>query len=417
MAKGSLIGLLKGKLGNSIFYRVSNSNNKEKQGVRQYQPTVANPKTQQQVDQRMRMRPAINFYRGLASLLDHSWEGVKYGAMSRQKFMQLALSPTLKNFPYVDKGESRFVPGEYPLSLGSVSVNTSNIVIGQQATFDTYGFSWPSAVTGIDDYSTSWGEFSRALLTQNPALQDGDEITFVFVADADGMYIPAHRYVVLDVNSLATTFSIFKGAGVVLTESGLVQLAGNFVDDAMEYDNILPGRIVAAGIIVSRHPSRTSTTWLRSTSFMKCSDAFKGIWMSGSKLISTRATYQNRAVDLTSDWLLNQTQNTDEGTRLNPTTSYDVEEQTLNYGGTNASMVAMSVDEGDYKPILLQVGSSYYYGILRSGWNIIFNATQRLAGTPAAGSYYTVAQVTPVLKEYTIIDNVTSEPGMETPGN
>lgn len=310
MSKGAFNGLLKGKLGNTIFYKVTNSSDKEKQGQRQYVASIANPRTAPQATQRMRMKPAINFYRGLADLLDHSWEGVKYGALSRQKFMQLALSPTLTSIPFVDKGESRFLPGAYPLSLGSVGVDTSieNIKAGVSASDPSEAHL--SSIQFLDDYApdVTWGQWSQfAIDNSNRQLRDGDEITFIAVYKNGEFYVPMHTYIVLDVQSSLTAPQVLVNTNVLPYDNSFRFVTNGMINGsgAFEFNTIeLP--MVAAGVIVSRHPSRTSTTWLRSTSQMFISETFKATWMSADRFAAALATYQNAASELTSDWLLNQ---------------------------------------------------------------------------------------------------------------
>lgn len=313
MAKGSLNGLLKGKLGNTIFYKVTNSADKEKQGSRQYVASIANPQTAPQATQRMRMKPAINFYRGLADLLDHSWEGVKYGALSRQKFMQLALSPTLGNIPFVDKGESRFIPGNYPISLGSVGVNTQGINIRTENDGDKgdYPFIGWDLIAGSLIEGVTWGEFSQSIIAiSGNILRDGDEITVIFVTEKEGFYSVYHSYVVIDSASSLNTYSIFKAAGIAIDGNGGFFRCSFTETGNIEYKYVSEiGNLVAGGVIVSRHPSRTSTTWLRSTSYLVCSPSFIAQWMSADRFAAAQATYMKSATDLTSDWLLNQAEN------------------------------------------------------------------------------------------------------------
>lgn len=310
MSKGAFNGLLKGKLGNTIFYKVTNSSDKEKQGQRQYVASIANPRTAPQASQRMRMKPAINFYRGLADLLDHSWEGVKYGALSRQKFMQLALSPTLTGTPYVDKGESRFIPGAYPLSLGSVGANTSIDAIGVNAGAKPQYFARMSALVFSDDQSSSntWGSWSEdAIGLSNGMLRDGDEITFIAVYEIGGYYIPMHSYIVLDVTSTLPVPQVLSKVGVLVSDTSFSFVRDNSINESGQWEYVAyTEEMVAAGVIVSRHPSRTSTTWLRSTSSLFCSKSFTDRWMSADRFAAALATYQNSASELTSDWLLNQ---------------------------------------------------------------------------------------------------------------
>lgn len=313
MSKGAFNGLLKGKLGNTIFYKVTNSSDKEKQGQRQYVASIANPRTAPQATQRMRMKPAINFYRGLADLLDHSWEGVKYGALSRQKFMQLALSPTVTGIPYVDKGEARFIPGAYPLSIGSVGADTSIMTIHPFESLDQGSWAQTKSLEFCDDFSSgvTWGEWSTETINLSKGmLRDGDEITFIAVYEQDGFYIPMHTYVVLDKNSSLPSPQVYANAGILIYNEGFCFPQNISVNESGNIDRTLrETNIVAAGVIVSRHPSRTSTTWLRSTSALFCSNSFKDKWMSVDRFAAALATYQNSQTDLTSDWLLNQAEN------------------------------------------------------------------------------------------------------------
>lgn len=310
MAKGTLNGLLSGKLGNSVFYKVTNSADKEKQGVRQYAATIANPKTEPQATQRMRMKPAINFYRGLADLLDHSWEGVKYGALSRQKFMSLALNPELNGVPFVQKGETRFVPGEYPISLGSVAFDSG---VGAFNNYVSQGKGWLanfnlSVASDVLEDGTTWGEWSKQCVKiSGGLLRDGDELTFVAVYRMGDQFIPKHSYVVLDFSSTDEAMDILNRAGLYLFDSDMAFTVGDlhFAGEDIT-GSFLSDEMVAAGIIVSRHPSRTSTTWLRSSSNLVCSDAFKAEFMSNAALQDAIASYQSSETDLTSDWLLNQ---------------------------------------------------------------------------------------------------------------
>ena len=58
MAKVVNGGNKKGKIGNSIYYTIKNSNNKVTQGERIYQPNVTNPQSESQRAQRMKLKPA-----------------------------------------------------------------------------------------------------------------------------------------------------------------------------------------------------------------------------------------------------------------------------------------------------------------------------------------------------------------------
>lgn len=416
MAKQKAFGLYTGKLGESVGYRNTNGKVPGQIAVRQYQANVANPKTAPQANQRMRMKPAINFYRGLASLLDHSWQGVKYGARSRAKFMELALSPTLEGIPFVDKGEARFIPGEYPLSLGQVT-QAFKIDFENPTSEDTIPCLY---VTDFDDVSLNrditFGEVSSEVLRDIPWLQDGDELTFVFVYKQGDFFIPIHRYIVLDTNSLANAMEIMASAGVRLG-GGNVNVITGFASDGDDIPLFrYPDTIVAAGIIVSRHPSKNSSTWLRSTSYMVVSDDFKAEWMSNERYQNALATYRDKAVSLTSDWLLNQSENLGNSGGLNPTTTYEFSTKSVTIGGTTAQMAVLSVSGAEAKPILMPYGSTCVYGTI-SGRTITFLRTNALASKPADSAYYNATQVANAQSAYTIdVSDISDEPIVEDPG-
>lgn len=403
MAKGHLNGILRGKLGNTVFYKNTNSNNKDTQGARTYVANIANPRTQAQASQRMRMKPAVNFYRGLADLLDHSFEGVKYGGRSRAKFISLALLPGVSTIPFVDRGESRFVPGKYPLSIGSVGVNTNAIgeFRGATVSANMAAFTWGAAANfNWDLLELTFGEYSKQLIAAVPGLRDGDEITFVAVFESDGYFLPVHHYFVLDTASLALVQDVLFAAGVMLWDEGTV-----FFPKASEevgvWDPLYLGACVAAGVIVSRHPARTSTRWQRSSSTMQVSADFAAQWMSDARYAAAVATYRDRAVDLTSDWLLNQGTNQSTEADLNPGTSYSVRNLEKTIGGVTASMACLKVDSADALPVLYQTSVGWYYGTV-AGTLVTYKKANQLQQVPASGTYYTTQQLLAASSYYSI---------------
>ena len=80
MAKGiGLIGNFRGKVGNMVGYNLKDSNNKQTQGVRVYQPVVKNPKTYAQAEQRAKLSPINATYRALKPIIDRGQESKAYG--------------------------------------------------------------------------------------------------------------------------------------------------------------------------------------------------------------------------------------------------------------------------------------------------------------------------------------------------
>ena len=119
MAKGSAMGLWKGKKGSSVFYRIWNSNNKEVQGIREYRAEIRNPQSDRQADQRAKLLPVQLVKGALREVLSRSFQGVEYGAKSLLEFRRLAMRET-SGYPYLTRGTTTPVPGTYLVSKGSL---------------------------------------------------------------------------------------------------------------------------------------------------------------------------------------------------------------------------------------------------------------------------------------------------------
>lgn len=288
MAKGPLfISTFKGKLGNIVGYTLKDSNDKVVQATRVYQPNVANPKTEPQVIQRLKMAPGVNFYRQLSRILDNSWQGQRYGVKSRQYFMSQAMKQAT-GIPFIVKGDKRFYPGEYPVSQGSlVSVAVNSISTDLLSTSLVSG-----GVTG------TWGEVSQGLVNKNFGIKNGDKLTFIFVGkNALDEYVPAFSYVILDTASTTQ-------ASVVLTASNLTFAGAADSNLTVGILNAISD-IVAGAVIVSRLDELSGTIWQRSNSIMFCSDEYKEVMMSASAYEAAASSYMDSNL-FDSSWYLNQ---------------------------------------------------------------------------------------------------------------
>lgn len=170
MAKGlGIIGNFKGKVGNIVGYNLKDSNNKQTQGLRAYQPVVRNPKTAAQAEQRAKMAPINATYRALKGIIDRGQEGVAYGNKSRLRF----LSEAMKQFdgPWFMKGEAVTLPIKTNITRGSLTSISVNVV--NTDSIDT------SLLIGDVQALGTIGAVSTALLANNSFLKEGDQITFV----------------------------------------------------------------------------------------------------------------------------------------------------------------------------------------------------------------------------------------------
>lgn len=203
MGKGlGIIGNFKGKVGNIVGYNLKDSNNKQTQGLRAYQPVVRNPKTAAQAEQRAKMAPINATYRALKGIIDRGQEGVAYGNKSRLRFLSEAMTQFIG--PWFEKGEAVTLPIKTNITKGSLPTITV-LTIGE----DVVSFNLTGESTVV--YATI-GALSTDLLNNNSFLKAGDQLTFVH-GSANGVDI---KSIVLDAND-TTSASIFACVDTHLT--------------------------------------------------------------------------------------------------------------------------------------------------------------------------------------------------------
>lgn len=287
MAKGNaFIGVVSGKLGNTVGFKISDPKDKVVQGWRPYQSKVNNPRTEPQAIQRLKMSPAINFYRLLAQVLDNAWQGQRYGNLSRRYFMSQAMTQTT-GIPFIVKGDKRFYPGEYPVAQGSLVRQSVTAIADNLLTTSLVS----PGVTG------TWGAFSQGLINKNFGIKDGDKLTFIFVGTTSfGEYLPAYSYVILDTTSTATAADVISSSNLTFAGAADAQLQVGVVNAVSD--------IVAGAVILSRLDTVSGVKWLRSNSTMFCSEAYKETQMGVSAYQAAITSYMS-SENLQSDWYLN----------------------------------------------------------------------------------------------------------------
>ena len=292
MAKGSSgNSVMRGKRGNSVYYKLTNSNNKETQGERAYVGKVANPKTLQQAIQRVKLAPAVAFYRAFKDeILDHSFEGVKYGGRSHARFMKLAMN-LQSGYPFVVKGEGILAPGNYVMSEGSLA----GIPFDLQSKTSIYV---PSIA--VEDGDTL-ADFSKLLIGQCPWIHNGDQITFAFILGGEVVapYAYVHR-LVLDTESTTPVIDVL-GNVTIDQDSNVGVLFSASAEP-----------IVGAAIIVSR-PSVSNTngavSWQRSRSSFVVNTKNTAIvseFFTQAKYEAAVGSYMTASREVSSSWYLNQ---------------------------------------------------------------------------------------------------------------
>lgn len=250
MAKSSsFFGLRRGST-KSLTFQVVNGAQVTKDRV----TNVKNPRSYAQATQRSKMAAVADAYRALSAICDHSFESVAYGPASRRQFMSLNLARPIKPEP---KG---FV---LPIGIG---LQVSKGTLGGLEGVDGFRlFPTKQGVTGSYPLDAAW---VNLVLAQSPALQAGDELTFVmcaldqvFQTDVNGTHLPTVKYaiasIVLDPTSAINSKWSYDNAN-----SRLVHSSGFSMDVGGSTWEVGYDVIIATGIIVSRY---AEGKWRRST--------------------------------------------------------------------------------------------------------------------------------------------------------
>lgn len=317
MAKGNVfMGQLRGAIGDVVFSR---QNGQQVSRSRNRRP--ANPKTEGQTIQRMLISTISYAYSGLKSIVDHSFEGRKYGQECMTEFMSRNLNllradaakvnaSEAPSWRYAFKGIRTTYPNLYVLSAGSLDpvdftleTATSN---GQGA--NRYAF--PSKVIA--------GATAQALNLRNlmnvMGANPGDQFTFVTINASEGsdplysgygdsadtvfpMNVAIRRikfrdsYTNEELNTLvsASGFNAIAFDGAVTNDDVKIELTSEAGDGGVTF-NLKIGfttleisetecQFLAGGIIRSR---KSADAWLRSNSQMKYSAIMNDSYLGGS---------------------------------------------------------------------------------------------------------------------------------------
>lgn len=248
MAKGiGLIGNFRGKVGNMVGYNLKDSNNKQTQGVRVYQPVVKNPKTYGQAEQRAKLAPINATYRALKAIIDRGQEGKAYGNKSRLAWLSEAMKAF--NGGWFEKGAAITAPALVPLTKGSLAALSESLISENTVMIDFNAAPAGGAATV--------GALTPLILGKYQNLKSGDQITAVGVYQTTTGIEAIITSIVLDVNSTEPL-----PANVNEGETDMALIAAPAMD--------VP--LIAGAIIVSREGDNGAH--LRSTTSLVATDAY-----------------------------------------------------------------------------------------------------------------------------------------------
>lgn len=181
-----LLGMVRGKLGDTVFYRASGE-----QVSRARNRAPKNPRSEKQSVQRMVLATASKTLAALAGLYDHSFEGVQVGIKSRQHAQRLLMegyrgyaaaffngAGGISETRYVFAIKGAPIAAIYqgmPLSRGRLSMNTYSILDNTQDPSATSGRI--SLASALSASITTQAEYAAELAKLG--LEPGDQLTVV----------------------------------------------------------------------------------------------------------------------------------------------------------------------------------------------------------------------------------------------
>lgn len=277
MAKGNwLLGGVSGKVGDLVL---SKSNGKQVTRARNRNPK--NPKTSAQALQRMKFGALAAFYDAFATdVLDHSWQGVKYGGASHNFFYKAALSSSVKT-PAVAKGSNIFVPSNYPMARGILQ--PVNVQFQSDASMHTdIPFDWSA------NNSTSLQTFIDDFIAANP-YYSGKQLTFILVSLEDGNFIPNVARIIFD-KSAYTAQELSKQVTDIVI-NGMYFTGDEFLEARL--DKTYTIQIAAGCVIVSEWDG---SAWTRSNSDLVLNEhVMPKDYFQGDSFSAALKTYMNSA--------------------------------------------------------------------------------------------------------------------------
>lgn len=317
-----------GRLANTVGYKARDGKGDAFDAVRTHTVEVANPQTLSQMSQRMKLTPVQNFYRGLAGLLDHSWQGVKYGNPSRLHFYSIAMSRlNTSGDPYVLKGDRTFVPWNFPISSGSIPVVLNPVVFGSNAGRIEMSSSWGQNVSTL-------GALSQWLESIAFGLKDGMQVTFIFVYNIAGNYVPRYERIVLD----AASEELLQSMPINAEYDEAADKNRIFLQKADSEP--IEEEVVAAGIIVSE---LVNDVWQRNNASLVIADSLRTQYNSQTAFNAMLESYRT-AKNTNSDWYLNEG-DTDSGSAVST-----IKEVTAEVGSIEPTFAYYKIGATKYVP-------------------------------------------------------------------
>lgn len=157
-----------GRLGEQVFYVVNGETRARKLAAK-----VNNPRTVQQMEQRTKWANLVNFYRANRDWMKYAFENKKRNQSDYNKFMSLNVASSRIYLPKSFANQGACVVDAYTMTQGSLPS------IEATATGDGWNTNLYLSNASALPQNPTVKEVSEQLLAANPALREGDQISFI----------------------------------------------------------------------------------------------------------------------------------------------------------------------------------------------------------------------------------------------
>lgn len=211
----------KKKLAGAVYYQAMGQTRS-----RELRTEISNPRTQAQMEQRTKWANLVNFYRVNAPWMKYAYETKKTNQSEYNKFMSLNVPNARIYIPKSFANQGACIVDAYQMTQGSLpSIEVQK-----------YTTSWGSNLYLSEDFSvartTTVKEVAQELLQNNPALREGDQISFIRLTQQTNSntgvpFVVVRKYeVILNSNDLRPFFDFMPYEYIVVDSEGSTHSLG-----------------------------------------------------------------------------------------------------------------------------------------------------------------------------------------------
>lgn len=159
------------RLGGAVLYKAMGQTR-----ARELASEVTNPRTEAQMTQRIKWSNLVNFYRANQSWMKYAFETKKANQSEYNKFMSLNVTGSRVALTKQAASNGACIALPYIITQGSLPA----IEWTENTTFMVSNIFCGESFTLLD--TTLVSEFSQALIANNPAIREGDQLSFIRVS-------------------------------------------------------------------------------------------------------------------------------------------------------------------------------------------------------------------------------------------